>query len=107
MTPTNCTSLVIKENVGSAPQLVKRLVPLPTPAEHELLVKVSHVAQNPTDGMYCPNDEIETTNRNLQFYPSMPMHSETELSLGAISLEKSRTPAQMLMASPKELPSPV
>lgn len=25
-------------------------IPVPTPGEHQLLVKVSHTAQNPTDG---------------------------------------------------------
>jgi NADPH:quinone reductase-like Zn-dependent oxidoreductase len=48
MPPTTATALVTK-----AGKLSKETIPLPTPGEHQVLVKVSHVAQNPTDGKQC------------------------------------------------------
>ena len=33
------------------PIFVRKQVPLPVPGEHQARVRVSHVAQNPTDGM--------------------------------------------------------
>ncbi|CAI7579209.1 unnamed protein product [Penicillium viridicatum] len=44
MAPTTATALVTKGG-----KLSKETIPVPTPGEHEVLVKVSHVAQNPTD----------------------------------------------------------
>jgi hypothetical protein len=34
---------------GDAPTLTKQQIPKPRPAAHQMLVKISHVAQNPTD----------------------------------------------------------
>ncbi|KAH7390021.1 chaperonin 10-like protein [Pyrenochaeta sp. MPI-SDFR-AT-0127] len=34
---------------GDVPRLVLKPIPVPRPAEHELLVKISHTGQNPTD----------------------------------------------------------
>lgn len=48
MAPTTATALVTKGG-----KLSKETIPVPTPGEHEVLVKVSHVAQNPTDGKLC------------------------------------------------------
>ncbi|RMJ14715.1 hypothetical protein CDV36_005615 [Fusarium kuroshium] len=41
-------ALVVKTS-DDTPRLVKESVPMPKPENHQLLVKVSHVAQNPTD----------------------------------------------------------
>ena len=48
MAPTTATALVTR-----AGKLRKENVPVPIPDEHQVLVKVSHVAQNPTDGKSC------------------------------------------------------
>lgn len=45
MTSTTITALVQKGG-----KLHKDDVPIPRPDENQVLVKVSHVAQNPTDG---------------------------------------------------------
>lgn len=42
-------SLVVRVS-GGQPKLVKEGLPLPTPSPGQVQVKVSHVAQNPTDG---------------------------------------------------------
>ncbi|KAK1527860.1 hypothetical protein CPAR01_12418 [Colletotrichum paranaense] len=34
---------------GGSPKMVRKQVPIPEPAPHQALVKVSHIAQNPTD----------------------------------------------------------
>lgn len=47
---------------GKSPQLVQEQLPLPIPGAGQVQVKVSHVAQNPTDGRtLCPTvDEYFT-----------------------------------------------
>lgn len=47
--PASCEALVVRVDSSNTPTLVKELVPVPTPGEHQVLVKVSCVAQNPTD----------------------------------------------------------
>ncbi|KAM0554935.1 hypothetical protein ACHAPJ_006671 [Fusarium lateritium] len=47
--PASCQALVVRLDSENAPKLVKDQVPMPKPGSHQLLVKVSHVAQNPTD----------------------------------------------------------
>ncbi|KAJ5632835.1 hypothetical protein N7490_009174 [Penicillium lividum] len=44
MAPTTATALVTKSG-----KLSKVTISVPTPGEHQVLVKISHVAQNPTD----------------------------------------------------------
>ncbi|KAL2816077.1 chaperonin 10-like protein [Aspergillus granulosus] len=44
MAPTTATALLTK---GS--KLSRETIPVPTPSDHQVLVKISHVAQNPTD----------------------------------------------------------
>lgn len=60
MTPNNITALVTKDG-----KLSKDQVPLPTPDENQLLVKVSHVAQNPTDGMNILQETYTICNADL------------------------------------------
>lgn len=48
-TPASCEALVVRVGNSNTPTLVKEQVPVPTPGEHQVLVKVSCVAQNPTD----------------------------------------------------------
>lgn len=48
MVPTTATALVTKGG-----KLSKETIAVPTPTEDQVLVKISHVAQNPTDGKYC------------------------------------------------------
>lgn len=45
MPSETATALVTRDG-----KLSKEQVPLPEPGDHQLLIKVSHVAQNPTDG---------------------------------------------------------
>ncbi|KAE8376088.1 putative zinc-binding dehydrogenase family oxidoreductase [Aspergillus bertholletiae] len=42
-------SLVVRVPDGQSPKLVKEPIPVPSPGPGQVLVKVSHVAQNPTD----------------------------------------------------------
>lgn len=35
---------------GEQPKLIRDSIPVPQPGPHNLLVKVSHIGQNPTDG---------------------------------------------------------
>jgi hypothetical protein len=51
--PARMDALVVKTS-NNTPRLVKESLPTPKPGDHQLLVKVSHVAQNPTDGIVCP-----------------------------------------------------
>lgn len=44
------TSLIVRVPEGQ-PKLVKEELPLPKPGTDQVQVKVSHVAQNPTDGI--------------------------------------------------------
>ncbi|KAJ0323802.1 hypothetical protein COL5a_008164 [Colletotrichum fioriniae] len=42
-------ALVTESSTGGSPKMVKKQIPVPEPAPHQALVKVSHIAQNPTD----------------------------------------------------------
>ncbi|KXH34009.1 hypothetical protein CSIM01_02344 [Colletotrichum simmondsii] len=42
-------ALVTESSASGSPKMVKKQVPVPEPAPHQALVKVSHIAQNPTD----------------------------------------------------------
>ncbi|KAK1634532.1 chaperonin 10-like protein [Colletotrichum phormii] len=42
-------ALVTESSAGGSPKMVKKQIPVPEPAPHQALVKVSHIAQNPTD----------------------------------------------------------
>ncbi|KAL4976006.1 hypothetical protein BDW66DRAFT_166746 [Aspergillus desertorum] len=62
MTAASNTALVVRVSSGQSPTLSIEDIPLPKPAENQVLVKLSHVAQNPTDGVgayshYCLADE--------------------------------------------------
>lgn len=51
MSEKQCTALVTEApSSGGSVTLVKKLIPLPKPAPNQALVKISHIAQNPTDG---------------------------------------------------------
>ncbi|KAL4911711.1 chaperonin 10-like protein [Aspergillus aurantiobrunneus] len=43
------TALVVRVAGGQSPKLSKETISVPRPAAHQVLVKLSHVAQNPTD----------------------------------------------------------
>ncbi|CAH0043165.1 unnamed protein product [Clonostachys rhizophaga] len=47
--PATSQALVVRLDSNGTPKLAEELVPVPKPGSHQLLVKVSHVAQNPTD----------------------------------------------------------
>ncbi|KAL3459481.1 putative zinc-binding dehydrogenase family oxidoreductase [Aspergillus heterothallicus] len=49
MTTDTNTALVVRVAEGQSPRLSKEEIPLPRPAANQVLVKLSHVAQNPTD----------------------------------------------------------
>lgn len=48
------SALIQRVKDGDKPRLVREPVPVPQPGAHELLVKVSHAGQNPTDGEIVP-----------------------------------------------------
>lgn len=43
------SALVQRVQDGEQPKLIRESAPLPQPGPHQLLVKVSHIGQNPTD----------------------------------------------------------
>ncbi|GAB1195255.1 hypothetical protein APSETT444_004511 [Aspergillus pseudonomiae] len=43
------SSLVVRVSEGQSPKLVRESIPVPSPGPGQVLIKVSHVAQNPTD----------------------------------------------------------
>lgn len=49
---TKMMALVVRGSDESSARLSNEEIPIPSPAEHQTLVKISHVAQNPTDGEY-------------------------------------------------------
>jgi NADPH:quinone reductase-like Zn-dependent oxidoreductase len=48
---SNTVTALVQRNSHGKPAFAKEQVPKPQPEAHQLLVKISHVAQNPTDGM--------------------------------------------------------
>ncbi|GLA33903.1 hypothetical protein AnigIFM63309_003926 [Aspergillus niger] len=48
-TPPNMTALVVRVTDGQHPKLSKEEIPRPSPASNQVLVELSHAAQNPTD----------------------------------------------------------
>lgn len=54
MAPDTATALVTRGG-----KLSKETIPMPTPGEHQVLVKISYVAQNPTDGKSCFQDPFD------------------------------------------------
>ncbi|KAH0425407.1 hypothetical protein CcaCcLH18_10955 [Colletotrichum camelliae] len=48
MSGRECQALVV-ETADAKPSLVKKSIPIPRPASNQALVKISHIAQNPTD----------------------------------------------------------
>ncbi|KAF7593986.1 hypothetical protein BBP40_010383 [Aspergillus hancockii] len=49
MSTNSNLSLVVRVPDGQSPKLVKESLPLPSPGRGQVLVKTSHIAQNPTD----------------------------------------------------------
>lgn len=45
-------AVVVRGSDKSSVRLSNEEIPIPSPAEHQVLIKISHVAQNPTDGKY-------------------------------------------------------
>lgn len=54
--------LVVRVPDGGSPTMEKEDLPIPEPGSHQLLVKTSHVAQNPTDGRFHIAILTEKTN---------------------------------------------
>lgn len=57
---------LVQRTIDGARELVLENVPAPRPASHELLVKVSHVAQNPTDGELLSTHRVLTASLTFQ-----------------------------------------
>jgi hypothetical protein len=83
-------ALVVRVPEGQSPHLVQEQLPLPIPGTGQVQVKVSHVAQNPTDGRsLCPAvDEYFTRLTLNQYNVLMSMLLGTELFWAVISSEK-------------------
>lgn len=63
--PASAEALVVRVDNNNTPKLSKESVLVPKPGKHQLLVKVSHAAQNPTDG------KVNSLRHWLQFpFPS-------------------------------------
>ena len=45
-------AMVIRAPAGQPPTLSKESIPIPSLQANQVLVKISHVAQNPTDGVW-------------------------------------------------------
>lgn len=52
MPPNDVNMALVVHTVDGKPGLYKECIPPPTPGPNQVLVKVSHVAQNPTDGRF-------------------------------------------------------
>ena len=82
------TALVVRVD-DSQPRLSKENIAIPSPAANQVLVKVSHAAQNPTDGMSCNGSpDGLTLAHGSQCNPSMEMRLAAELSLVATLSER-------------------
>lgn len=46
-------ALALVQRGGDEPKFVLEEVSVPQPGEHEVLVRNSHIAQNPTDGTFA------------------------------------------------------
>jgi hypothetical protein len=74
---------------NAKPELVKKEISPPMLEAHEVLVKVSTVAQNPTDGKILPRILTEFTVLNIsQFKLSISICLETALSSAATLQEQ-------------------
>ena len=51
-------TLAMVQQAGDKPTLAKKPISRPKPEAHQALVKISHVAQNPTDGTDTPESEF-------------------------------------------------
>lgn len=59
MSQESMSALVVRVTDGRPPTLCKEDIPIPCPAGNQVLIKISDVAQNPTDGMShveCPRE---------------------------------------------------
>lgn len=52
----NMNIALVVDTVDGKPGLFKECIPAPTPGPNQVLVKVSHVAQNPTDGRFIAQE---------------------------------------------------
>ena len=77
--PDKILAQVQRLGTENTPRLFVEHIPLPKPASHELLVKVSHAGQNPTDGksLACIAGRQSPSNWS-QCNLSIPMLSGTE-----------------------------
>lgn len=48
------TAVIVRVPDGQSPKLSKENIQIPSPESNQVLVKISHVAQNPTDGLHSP-----------------------------------------------------
>ncbi|KAF6835365.1 hypothetical protein CMUS01_05816 [Colletotrichum musicola] len=72
MSEKQCTALVTEAPSSGGPAtLVKKSIPLPKPAPNQVLVKISHVAQNPTDGEPQPCPIRSPPNRLVSIVQSL------------------------------------
>jgi len=56
------TAIIVRVPVGQFPKLSRENIQIPSPESNQVLVKISHVAQNPTDGVYflpCNSDSYQ------------------------------------------------
>jgi hypothetical protein len=84
-------ALVVRVPEGQSPKQCKEKIPIPSPAPNQALVKLSHAAQNPTDGVSDPGSTSEKSipAHFSQCNPLMETLLATEPSLDAILSERS------------------
>lgn len=83
------TAILVRVEHGQSPRLSKENIAISSPAANQVLVKVSHVAQNPTDGMPCNESRNGLIPAHaLQYNHLMETLLATKLSLDVILSEK-------------------
>lgn len=64
-------ALVVRVPDGQSPKQCKEKIPIPSPAPNQALVKLSHAAQNPTDGVSDPPEALAKNQSQLTFHSAI------------------------------------
>lgn len=105
------TAVIVRVPDGQPPSLSKEDIQIPSPESNQVLVNLSHVAQNPTDGAYLhllvsgvtPRTFKHLIANTIQSKPLTPTHSATEPFSVAISSVKSLSWEVVLPAMQREM----
>jgi NADPH:quinone reductase-like Zn-dependent oxidoreductase len=80
---TITTALVVRMADSQSPKLSKENIDIPRPAENQVLIKISHAAQSPTDSMFQSSHDCCLLMMPVQDNPLTAERSVTAPFLGA------------------------